>query len=337
MSCGLGLDGLLSSKSTRVLRAPSLSFASPECHVALSFGLYSYAHLDPLLLDTPLQFDDLHLPQSDARTSNPDLCFGSESSLGTLPPLPSIHILILNVNTQIRSHDPLTATLLAAHTGVRTLDGLISAHSARLRPLEEYEHGSASARAHVPPQKRVPLAVESAVNASRSLCPTCMPLLGLTSLASISRHLPLLTSVPIESRRRISMDNNRRTTVVDPQEPLVPRYLNAHDSRVFATHVPKAHRPVLLPIRGCVSLVSFVWFCSCGQRGMGGSLGRARRGCRTNDESGAGDDVSWGVVLRDVPPLPPNLQVLECWCRYTVCRREREPAAALRNVHFRDS
>ncbi|KAF7377361.1 hypothetical protein MSAN_00157300 [Mycena sanguinolenta] len=108
---------------------------------------------------------------------------------GTPPPLPAIHILILNVNTHIRSHDsclgrsPRPSPVYVPSTISYDLDDHghsvpilcdvvpidISPHSARLRPLEEYEHGSDSARAHVPPQKRVPLAVESPVNASRSL------------------------------------------------------------------------------------------------------------------------------------------------------------------------
>ncbi|KAF7349516.1 hypothetical protein MSAN_01742000 [Mycena sanguinolenta] len=183
----------------------------------------------------------------------------------------------------------------------------ISAHSAGLRPLEEYEHDSDSARAHVPPRKRVPRAAESAVSAPRSLCPARMPLLGLstgvtavdTSFASISRHLPahhllLLAFAPIESRRRISMDNNWRT---------VPQGSRPYPVILMrTTHVPNAppSRPPSHPRLREPRVLCLVLL-----------LQAARHGRLAGASETAGDDVSRDTLLRDMLPPLLNLQVLE--------------------------
>ncbi|KAF7349518.1 hypothetical protein MSAN_01742200 [Mycena sanguinolenta] len=270
-------------------------------------GLYLCGRAIPVYASV----DPIHRPSRPGFTHprDPLISFLSRPLTATFLPLPPVRVPS-TISDDLDDHGHSVPILCDV---VLPID--ISAHSAGLRPLEEYEHDSDSARAHVPPQKRVPRAAESAVSAPRSLCPARMPLLGLstgtvdTSFASISCHLPArhLPFVPIESRRRISMDNNWRTAPQGSRPYPV--------TLMRTTHVPKAPPP-----RPSHPRLRAAWAARWGERDVAG---------RMTNRLGAGDAVSRGVVLWDMPP--PLLSTLEFLSRS--CRL----VPALGNARFRDS
>ncbi|KAF7349540.1 hypothetical protein MSAN_01744400 [Mycena sanguinolenta] len=249
-----------------------------------------------------------------ALTSHPGLRFAG------FQPSP-VHTLCLRIPV-------LAATLLAVPTSVYSRGSRQSFATSCSRHLCALSWASsargAQARQRLSAGSRSAVKTRPARGGKRSQCialplsrsyasPLASPLTAVgTSVASISCHLPARHLPP--SRSYLSnLDNNPRAAFVNPPAARTPLpYCVRPTSICYPCPGRHHHRPVLPPIRDCVSppVLCLVLFFRAARDGRlaGTSETCARR--MTNRE-GAGDDVSRGTLLRDMPPPLQDLQVLE--------------------------